>query len=222
MRQQFGADSIVLAYHIIITAYGFWLPNDPRGSWSDFVWAWELARFGPATKTESRKSRAGVDHDAAARQAAKAALLHPPVVFDGVQARAIGEGFADAKKSGGYKIMACSILPEHVHMIVGRHEERDIEMIGGHLKSRASTFLADENLHPFQNETGRRGKRPSPWSESFWQVYLDSEADIRRAIKYVEDNPVKEKLRRQSWSFVEPRVAAAVLPGPRAGVKQVG
>ena len=45
---------MILGYHLIITAYGFWLPNDPRGSWSDFVGAWELLRFGRATKTESR------------------------------------------------------------------------------------------------------------------------------------------------------------------------
>ena len=32
----------VLAYHLILTNYGFWLPNDPRGSWSEFVRAWEL------------------------------------------------------------------------------------------------------------------------------------------------------------------------------------
>ena len=37
----------VRAYHLIITTYGFWLPTDPRGSWSDFVRAWELFRFGP-------------------------------------------------------------------------------------------------------------------------------------------------------------------------------
>lgn len=28
---------MVLAYHVIFGAYGFWLPNDPRGSWSKFV-----------------------------------------------------------------------------------------------------------------------------------------------------------------------------------------
>ena len=33
----------VLVAHVIITAYGFWLPNDPRGSWSDFVGAWDGA-----------------------------------------------------------------------------------------------------------------------------------------------------------------------------------
>ena len=46
----------VLAAHIIFTCYGFWLPNDPRGSWSEWVASWELLRYGKATK---------VDHGAA-------------------------------------------------------------------------------------------------------------------------------------------------------------
>src|SRR5256885_9336243 len=33
-------------------------PNDPRGSWSDFVRSWELFRYGPATKTTERRSLA--------------------------------------------------------------------------------------------------------------------------------------------------------------------
>jgi hypothetical protein len=37
---------MVLAYHLIFSMYGFWLPNDPRGSWSEFVASWELFRFG--------------------------------------------------------------------------------------------------------------------------------------------------------------------------------
>jgi hypothetical protein len=28
---------IVVAHHLIWTAYGWWLPNDPRGSMSNFV-----------------------------------------------------------------------------------------------------------------------------------------------------------------------------------------
>ncbi len=28
---------MVYAYHTIFAAYGIWLPNDPGGSWSDFV-----------------------------------------------------------------------------------------------------------------------------------------------------------------------------------------
>ena len=37
---------MVLASHVIIGMYGFWLPNDERGSWSDFVGSWEVLRFG--------------------------------------------------------------------------------------------------------------------------------------------------------------------------------
>jgi hypothetical protein len=68
---------MVLGYHLIITAYGFWLPNDPRGSWSDFVGAWELLRFGPATKTDSRQSVASRPHDRQSRLEAKNALKYP-------------------------------------------------------------------------------------------------------------------------------------------------
>jgi hypothetical protein len=55
---------VVLAYHIIFTAYGFWLPNDPRGSWSTFVAAWDLLLAGgKATKTDKRRSLAHKEHD---------------------------------------------------------------------------------------------------------------------------------------------------------------
>jgi REP element-mobilizing transposase RayT len=206
---------MVLAYHIIFTAYGFWLPNDPRGSWSDFVWSWELACYGAATTTRSRYSVAAKSHDRGLREAAKRALLYPPVHFNGEQARAIGRGFADACHAGGYIVLACSILPEHVHMVVGRHDERQIEKIGNHFKARATTFLTDEQLHPLQDFRDRRARRPSPWSESFWQVYLDSDADIRRAVRYVQKNPLKDGLRAQRWWFAED----GKHPGPKAGAK---
>src|SRR5688500_8195914 len=87
---------MIVGYHLIFGAYGFWLPNDPRGSWSDFVGSWELYRYGgPATKTSETRSLANVPHDHAARIAAKRALLRPAVQFTGLQARAVVGGFAD-------------------------------------------------------------------------------------------------------------------------------
>jgi hypothetical protein len=44
---------MIRGYHVIFGAYGFWLPNDPRGSWSEFVGSWELFRFGAATTTDT-------------------------------------------------------------------------------------------------------------------------------------------------------------------------
>lgn len=206
---------MVLAYHVIFTAYGFWLPNDPRGSWSDFVGAWELFRFGPATKTIARRSVANFPHDRSLRLTAKNALHRTPVNFSGLQARAVGRGFQIACNQGKYEIAACSILPDHVHLVIHRHKNRDIETIVSHLKARASLGLIAENLHPFQNGINGRGNRPSIWAESFWSVYLDDVGDITRAIAYVENNPVKEKLPPQLWSFVRSRLAPALRLGRR-------
>jgi hypothetical protein len=75
---------MVLASHVIFGAYGFWLPNDPRGSWSEFVGAWDLFRYGPATKTSERRSVAHRTHDIAGRMAAKKALDRAAVKFNGI------------------------------------------------------------------------------------------------------------------------------------------
>ncbi len=51
---------MIRANHLIFTAYGFWLPNDPRGSWSNYVRAYELYQAGPATKLQpAAPSQAG-------------------------------------------------------------------------------------------------------------------------------------------------------------------
>ena len=188
---------MVLAYHTILSAYGFWLPNDPRGSWSDFVRAWELRRFGPATKVDTRQSVAGVKHDRGLRAVAKRSLKYPPVVFTGVQARAVANGFAKAVTESKYRVLACAILPEHVHLVVARHKHT-IEQIVAHVKGRATQRLKEDGLWSDDPEPR------SPWEQDSWDVYLDSEEAIERAVRYVERNPEKEGKRRQSWAFVTP------------------
>jgi REP element-mobilizing transposase RayT len=192
---------MVLGSHVIFGAYGFWLPNDPRGSWSDFVGAWELVRFGRATKTDARQSVAAAPHDRAARFAAKEALKYPAVKFTGVQARAVGRGFGAFASTAGLRIWACSILPEHVHLVVSRHSY-EVEMVVNHLKGDATRRLIDENIHPMSRFPRRNGRLPKAWARGEWKVFLDSAEDILRAIRYVEENPIKEGLPPQRWSFV--------------------
>lgn len=192
---------MILGYHVIITAYGFWLPNDPRGSWSEFVRKWELRRFGPATKITARHSLARNPHDYALRQAAKKALSYPPVHFSGIQARGVGVGFVDFVKRSGIVVWACSILPEHVHLVIARHTYK-VEQITNLMKGAATTQLLQEGIHPFQDVKTPRGGTPRMWTQDLWKVFLDSDRDIRRAIGYVEENPMKEGKSPQRWSFV--------------------
>jgi hypothetical protein len=97
---------VIVGYHIIFSSYGFWLPNDPRGSWSEFVGSWELFRYGPATKTNQTRSLAYRAHDRTLRKAAKSVLKYPPVHFTGLQARAVARGFAGYVERTGLPVWA--------------------------------------------------------------------------------------------------------------------
>jgi len=194
---------MVIGYHIIISAYGFWLPNDPRGSWSREVWAGHLRRFGPATKVESRESLAKRRHDRAVRLEAKRHLKYPAVQFNGVQARAVGRGFAKAVDDLQLRVYACAIMPDHAHLVTGRHP-RDVSYVAGFMKRAGTRRLNAEGLHPLQAYRRKNGRLPSPWADDGWFVYLDAPGEISSRIEYVEANPVKSGLPRQRWPFVVP------------------
>jgi REP element-mobilizing transposase RayT len=190
---------MIRAYHVIWGTYGFWLPNDPRGSWSDFVASWELARFGKAPRPRGPKPY-DPKQPKAWRDAAIKTLTFPPARLTGVQAHAVGVGFGNAARKSGLTVWACSILPQHVHLVVARHRLR-IEQICILLKGGATKQLKAESRHPYSHFASG-SKLPSLWGERQWKVFLDTDDAIRRAVEYVEQNPVKAGKRRQRWSFV--------------------
>ncbi len=192
---------MVLGSHVLFSAYGFWLPNDPRGSWSDFVGSWQLFRFGYATKVDTPRSVAHQPHDIARRLAAKQVLKYPAVHFTGLQARAIGRAFGDFIRKADLIVWACAILPEHVHLVLARHSYT-VEQIVNLLKGASTRRLLAEKLHPFGDRKTDSGHVPKCWARGLWKVFLDSRDDVRRAIRYVEQNPLKEGKPAQQWSFV--------------------
>lgn len=116
-----------------------------------------------ATKTDARRSVAGKAHDYCLRQRAKRALKYAAVRFSGVQARAVGRGLGDFVEKSGLSVRACSILPEHVHLVVGRFRYK-VEQIVNLLKGEATRRLSQEGLHPFVHVPGDDGKPRSPWA----------------------------------------------------------
>lgn len=192
---------MVIAQHLVFTTYGFWLPNDPRGSWSDFVRCWEIYWYGSATKVTTGRSLAHDAHDRNLRQVQKTALRHDPVRFNPAQIQCVAQGFANAVEESGYRMRACAIMPEHVHAVIMRHRNSG-EQIIGHLKARATQALLARDLHPFQDARDASGKRPPAWVRHGWKVFLDTNEDIERAIRYVEQNPAKQGMAPQTWEFV--------------------
>jgi len=191
----------VIAFHVIVTAYGFWLPNDPRGSWSDWVRAFELQKYGPATKVDTHRSLANKAHDGQRRRAAKRAMVRKPVRFTGEQALVIAQAFGRRAAASGYPIHACAVMPDHAHLVLGRMRttiDKTVQL----LKGAATDALIQAGLHPFQMVLYSNGRRPTPWARGCWKRFCFSENHVKRSVEYVENNPMKDGLPRQRWSFV--------------------
>ena len=195
---------MIHGYHVILPMYGFWLPNDPRGSWSDFVRRWEIARFGKPLKMLERKELNELtEEEMRDRAAAKAALSYPLVSVTGEQALTIAHGFRAQAQKSNYTIWACAILPEHTHMVLARHAYH-VERMVNQLKGASTSEMMRVGNHPLKSHANPGERPPRMWSAHEWKVFLDNEDSIREAIAYVERNPENEGKPKQTWSFVSP------------------
>jgi len=192
-------------YHVIFSVYGFWLPNDPRGSWSDFVDAWELFRFaGPATKVTGKRSYAHDAHDARSRKESKEHLKFPPARFEAPCRTSISLGFGRAVEEFNFRIHACAIGFDHVHCVASRNATRSIEQVVAVLKARATNQMNADGTHPMEGLVNSKGVTPTAWGEGCWKVFINDTSQLRSAIGYVERHPMKEGLPQQKWSFLKP------------------
>ncbi len=198
---------MLLGWHLIFTAYGFWPPNDPRGSGSIRVRTWHIYdAAGEATKVTTRRSVARRPHDMSIRRAAKEALKYPAVELTGVQARAVARGIAAVCPKVELVIHACAILPDHVHVVVAAHRFDGDEMIAC-LKRAGTRGMNEDGLHPMAAYRRDDGRLPTPWAGRGWKVKIYSPEQMRYCIRYVECNPVRAGFKPQRWSFVVPYLA---------------
>jgi REP element-mobilizing transposase RayT len=181
---------MVLAYHLIWTAYGWWLPNDPRGSISHTIRRDVLRELGELhferkrLQPASRNIRTFYD---AARE-----VQHDLLTFSEFELGMIANCFADVIRKMRYTCYACAIMPDHIHLVIRKHRDLAEVMIHNfQMESRAGVLLLKQRFiqHPV-------------WGGPGWKVFLNSPQDIKRTIKYVEDNPIKARLAPQSFEFV--------------------
>lgn len=187
---------MIHAYFCTFSVYGFWPPNDPRGSGSQFVGSKSLLPYGRATKVHTRRSVAHRKCDPIVRRLAKSALRYPPVQLTGIQALWIGRAFAQVLETAGCAAYACAILPDHIHLVLAR-PTYPIERLVNRLKGGASRGLQERSIHPFQSEDLLRGRLPQMWGQNDWTVFLNNRDEILDRVDYVERNPLKEGARRE-------------------------
>jgi REP element-mobilizing transposase RayT len=184
----------VIAVHLVLTLYGHWAVNDPRGSGSsDFLdlkfEALGKIHFGrkPREEQPSREElkQFHTEH--------KELLNFPIFWIDEAKRTAIAEAIGEALRAQGYTCYACAICGNHIHLLIRTHKDDALTMwnhfaenIRSRLRLRFPSEIAPQ--HPVISA------RP-------YKVFLYDTDEVWDRIDYVEQNPMKEKP-AQRWEFV--------------------
>lgn len=185
---------LVIAYHLVWTAYGWWLPNDPRGSSSKTIRRDVLAELGELHRGRKRvqPTRAVVRQF---YERAESLLRHPRLNFDETARDEIAAAFAQVMIDQRYTCYSCAVMPDHVHLLMRKHKHSAEQMID---------MLKDVSRERLQAHGHRSCDHPTWVAGSGWKVFLDHPDDVRRTIQYIERNPLPLGLPSQKWSFVTP------------------
>jgi REP element-mobilizing transposase RayT len=181
----------VIAYHLIWTAYGWWLPNDPRGSGSRGIANDSIEPLGDIHYGRRRVQ----PPPAVVRrfyERAGEVLKHPLLSFAPEEFPIIAEALADGIATHRYTCYACAVMPDHVHLLIRRHRHKAEEMI---VNLQRAT-----RLHVLK--TGIRPLDHPVWTEGGWKGFRDRPSSVQSTVRYIERNPAERGLPAQRWSFV--------------------
>lgn len=171
------ANPIVIAYHLVWTIYGYWLPNDPRGSTSNVIrneLLEELGQIHHGRKKVQPNRFALREFDRA-----KECLLEFPVCeFDPEAIGIISRAFDETVSRQRYTCHACAILKDHVHLLIRKHKHSAEQMIAN-LQCASHLALRDAGKFDLEHPV---------WGGHGWSVFLDCPDDVWRTIRYIARN----------------------------------
>ena len=83
-----------------------------------------------------------------------------------------------------YDLLACCVMPNHVHVVMTIIGEQSLARI----------------LHSWKSFTGRRVKPGRFWQEEYFDRIVRDDAELERTIRYVLNNPTNAGL--ANWPYV--------------------
>jgi REP element-mobilizing transposase RayT len=183
---------MVAGFHLVWTAYGWWLPNDPRGSSSYEIRVEKIADLG-----ELHYGRKSIQPSGQIIKQfydrARDALKHPLLTFEDADAQVIADSFARVIADQRYTCYACAIMPEHVHVLIRKHRHHAEDMLEN-LQTESREALI---------EAGRRAATHPIWGGKGSKRFLYTADDFARVIEYIRRNPMKIGKPIQEWPFVK-------------------
>jgi len=121
---------------------------------------------------------------------------------------------SEARKSGGFLILAYVIMPDHFHVITdGEKKASEVQrFINGITSRRVIDFLKEEghaaSLAKLRHEEYRRGHRYSLWDHHPNVRLLTSDGMFMQRVHYTHQNPVRLGLveRAEDYRFSSARI----------------
>ena len=152
------------------TTYAQWLPGSEMGFVSN--------KFGDG-ETERKNNVVGTPYDVdypELKQLSASLVKGEPVLLSYQKAKALKEQFEQTAAIRNWTIVACSIMTNHIHLLVGVHGDPKPEKILGDFKSYGSRKL--KSLYP----TPKSG---TWWTASGSTRKIDTEQSFKRCIEYI-------------------------------------
>ena len=183
---------MVAGYHLIWTVYGYWLPNDPRGSTSKEVRVEPIEALGEhhygrkENQPSSKQLREFFKN-------AHEVLAHSVRSLDDDDIALVGQALGTQIEEKEYVCHACAVMPDHVHLLIRRQRDRAEDIIAL-LQQKTKEVLIDAGKRPVNHPV---------WTDGAgWKTFVNTRKQFEREIDYIRQNPIKIGRAEQAWDFV--------------------
>ncbi|MDY7010290.1 MAG: hypothetical protein SVV80_05990 [Planctomycetota bacterium] len=181
---------MVIAHHLILTGYGHWLPNDPRGSMSLKTYAPELSQLAEA-HFGRRKTQPPREELRRFYRRARKYLAYDVLWFNSAERQAIAEAIGEVIRRERLTCYACAVLTNHAHLLIRKHKLKGEEM-SRMFKDAAREKLQREKLAPVEHPV---------FSADICDFYKSDSRAVVVCAGYIQQNFRKHNIPEVTYKF---------------------
>jgi REP element-mobilizing transposase RayT len=169
-----------LAYHLVKSAYGLWLPGDERGTWSA-SWDEDIGYIDPHSLHSEDPARL--------RMAAER-MAHPPLRWNHEIQQVIASTIGECRRQSEWRAVAFAIEATHFHLIIS-YSGADIDRTAKWIAQQVSKAVHRMTDH--QTPVFCKGR---------WREFIYENEHYRNLINYVENHNVSHGLSRRPYEWI--------------------
>jgi putative transposase len=111
-----------------------------------------------------------------------------------------------------YQLLAWCVMPNHLHVLVHVWQTPLWQLVRNwkrYVATSAAAFPSERRPPARRDGSNVPGRKPAlQWQREYWDTYMRDEEQERRAVRYIESNPVKARYCAlgKDWAFSSARL----------------